>query len=462
MAPRMTTLQESSRHLSSSSDTSNTPQMPHCEYIDGAPLDWSGRGTSHVDYHKSEVLPLTEGAFLGHGMNGGVYETTCNGIRLAWKRKYCRRKIGEREMREIEIIKKLSHRHIIRLVGTYTQGPFLGLLLWPIATCDLATLIEDVDWLQKSFLVECGLPVELPEDWMDHLDDRQARLEALGVALYASMSLIRNSAVAILKQTIGCIVGAVAYLHSSGIKHKDLKPSNILLSRDGLWLTDFGTATDFSVLTSSVTDEGERGTPKYFPPEVANFAPSGRPADIFSLGCIMFEVITTCEARNPGLSQKLRRSRDKSFQSNLDTIGGWLEAEDLSLESTATDDYLLGLVRWMMEEDAAMRPTADVVEREILLINGLGLALSAKRARQEHWDFYRPCCFLDERLDRGVGLPPNPEPVITIRVTYGKSYLMSNWEVHCTVYLEHTGGGLVESVHIFTVSALGDDSTRGC
>ena len=116
----------------------------------------------------------------------------------------------------------------------------------------------------------------------------------------------------------------------------------------------------------------------------------------------------------------------------------------------------------MMEEDAAMRPTADVVEQEILLINGLGLALSAKRARQEHWEFYRPCCFPEERLDRGVGLPPNPEPVITIRVTYGKSYLISNWELHCTVYLEHTGGGLVESVHLFTVSALGDDSTRGC
>ena len=462
MAPRMTTLQESSRHLSSSSDTSNTPQMPHCEYIDGAPLDWSGRGTSHVDYHKSEVLPLTEGAFLGHGMNGGVYETTCNGIRLAWKRKYCRRKIGEREMREIEIIKKLSHRHIIRLVGTYTQGPFLGLLLWPIATCDLATLLEDVEWLQRREWVAFGSSVELPENWDDDEVDRQARLEALGVAFRNPLFSVRNSAVTLLKQTIGCIVGAVAYLHSSGIKHKDLKPSNILLSRDGLWLADFGTATDFSVLTSSVTDEGDRGTPKYYSPEVAKFAPSGRPADIFSLGCVLFEIMVMCEeAHKPGLSQKLRRSHDKSFQSNLDSIGRWLEAEDLSLESTATDDYLLGLVRWMMEEEAAMRPTADVVEQEILLINGLGLALCAKRVRQTRWDFYRPCCFPEERLDRGVGLPPSPEPVITIRVTYGKSYLMSNWEPYCTVYLEHTGGGLIESVHLFTVSALGGDSMRG-
>lgn len=103
-----------------------TPLIQHsaCEYIDGVPLDWSGHGTSHVDYNKSDVLPFTQGKFLGHGMYGGMYETSCNGVKLAWKRKYCRRKIGERERREIQVIKKLSHVHIVRLMGTYTRGPF--------------------------------------------------------------------------------------------------------------------------------------------------------------------------------------------------------------------------------------------------------------------------------------------------------------------------------------------------
>ena len=45
--------------------------------------------------------------------------------------------------------------------------------------------------------------------------------------------------------------------------------------QDRVWLTDFGTATDFSSQTMSATENGERGTPKYFSPEVAAFRPSG-------------------------------------------------------------------------------------------------------------------------------------------------------------------------------------------
>ncbi|KAH6868138.1 kinase-like domain-containing protein [Alternaria rosae] len=432
----------------SSSGTSSPLEQPPCEYIDGVMLDWSGRGTSHVDFDKSEVLPLTQGEFLGHGMHGGVYETSCNGVKLAWKRKYCRRKIGEREMREIEIIKKLSHRHIIRMMGTYTHGPFLGLLLWPVATCDLATLLEDVDWLQKKVLVENGDAPGLSEKQSEHDVDREARFRALGV-LIRDPEIDSHPARHFLKQSIGCIASAVAYLHASNVKHKDLKPSNILLSRDGLWLADFGTATDFSVLTSSVTDEGDRGTQKYFAPEVARFAPSGRSADIFSLGCILFEVVTLYIGYTLTFSQRLRRSHDKSFQSNLDQIVGWFE-EAIPIASTAADDYLLGLVRWMMEEEAAMRPTADVVEEEVFLISGLGLALCTQHARQIDWGFHRPCCLPEERPDRRIGLLPTPKPVITIKVTYGTGYLMSSHSLECTVYLEHTGGGLVESVHMFT------------
>src|SRR5436190_11106424 len=47
--------------------------------------DWSGRG-SHVDYKKDEVVPLVQGRYLGWGANGGVHETTCKGVALAWKR----------------------------------------------------------------------------------------------------------------------------------------------------------------------------------------------------------------------------------------------------------------------------------------------------------------------------------------------------------------------------------------
>ncbi|CAN9352420.1 unnamed protein product [Alternaria alternata] len=397
--------------------TTPLTEQPPCEYIDGVSLDWSGHGTSHVDYNKSDVLPLTQGKFLGHGMHGGVYETSCNGVKLAWKRKYCRRKIGERERREIEVIKKLSHRHIIRLMGTYTHGPFLGLLLWPVATCDLASLLEDVDWLQKPILLEQGLPLKLSEEWTEQTEEREARLQALGILLGGVTTLARDSAVAFLKSTIGCIASAVAYIHESDIKHKDLKPSNILLSRNGLWLTDFGTATDFSVLTTSVTDNGERGTPKYFAPEVARFEPSGRAADIFSMGCIFFEIMILCIECSLDLSVTLRSRNDRSFQSNLDNVKVWLIEDDWSdpQDTPSIEEYLSGLVGSMMDVEVDKRPTASIVEWDVAIISGTE---------------------------------------VMINITFGRTYLLPPYQNIWTFHIGYVDENLIQSVQMFALAAF--------
>ena len=42
--------------------------------------DWSGRGSSHVDFSNHERLPLERIRFLGHGVNGSVYETMYKGV----------------------------------------------------------------------------------------------------------------------------------------------------------------------------------------------------------------------------------------------------------------------------------------------------------------------------------------------------------------------------------------------
>jgi serine/threonine protein kinase len=430
-----------------SPNNTSLTQQPPCEYIAGVPLDWSGHSTSHVDYNKSDVLPLTQGKFLGHDMHGGVYQTNCNGVKLAWKRKYCRCKIGEREKREIEVIKKLSHRHIIRLVGTYTHGPFLGLLLWPVATCDLASLLEDGDWLQKRAHLKKRLILELPEDSMEQTEEREARLRALGI----STRISSNSAVAFLKRTIGCIASAVAYLHESDIKHKDLKLSNILLSRDGLWVTDFGSATDFSVLTSSVTDDGERGTPKYFAPEVARFEPSGRAADIFSMGCIFLEIMILCSGHTLELSTALRHMDDKIFQSNLDNVKVWLVTEDWSNpEDTASiDNYLLGLVGSMMDREADMRPTAGMIERKIAMISGLCSAYGPNYASSRGSDVYRNCCYQEMFCSKSEQIKPTPDSGFTVEITFGRKHSPSPSQNTWLFYIEHAEEVPIESVNMF-------------
>ncbi len=369
-------------------DPSHTSASP-CELIDGQPVDWSGRGTSHVDYSKNDVIPLTRGRYLGHGVNGPVYETTYNGIRLAWKQKFSRRKIGDPERREIEIIKKLSHKHVIRLIGTYAQDRCLGLLLWPVAVCDLSNLLEDYDCFMTTHDPTIdAMPVDSESSDYSLKNERQARLESLLGFRYPDPSRTMFDTINYLRRSIVCIANAVGYLHDSGIKHKDLKPSNILLSKKGLWITDFGTATDFSILSSSATDNGERGTPKYFAPEVAAYTPSGRAADVFSMGCIFFEIITLCMGHPLSKTKALREKYDASFHKNIDHIRDWLTSEE-SRPRQASDAFLLDLIRVMIGVEPEHRPSVYTVKEHLELIYGLEFTIDNPRFSL---CYFHTCC----------------------------------------------------------------------
>ncbi|KAJ6083643.1 serine/threonine protein kinase [Penicillium canescens] len=335
------------------------PRSPKLSYVHETPgeLDWAGRGTSHVDFHVDEVLPLSQGRFLGHGVNGGVFETIVCGQTVAWKRRYCRRQIAAQDLREMDILKKIDGRHIIKLVGTYTHGPFLGLLLWPVAVCDLGTFLEDVDNLLQG-----------PSDaGVDHQAMTQ-RLNSLGIDTTQSLVSTHYAAITRLKQSIGCTSSAITYLHQRSIRHKDIKPSNILLSSAGLWVTDFGTSTDFSGISQSITQNGERGTPKYFAPEVAEYEPNGRSADIFSLGCIFLEITGLCNGYSLDYLKSLRPKKDLSFQANLDHILHWFNFSGTEVESPA-DQQLMAVVREMLALTAQKRPTAVEVETRLRLID---------------------------------------------------------------------------------------------
>ncbi|WP_298692247.1 serine/threonine-protein kinase [uncultured Sphingomonas sp.] len=90
---------------------------------------------------------------------------------------------------------------------------------------------------------------------------------------------------------------ALAYAHARGIVHRDVKPSNILLSDDGLTakLLDFGVArigdTDSSQLVR--TQVGQMiGTPRYMSPEQALGLPVDHRSDLFSLGIVLYEMVT--------------------------------------------------------------------------------------------------------------------------------------------------------------------------
>ena len=90
--------------------------------------DWSRRG-SHVEFKRGETILLEKGWVLGYGVNREVVEATCKGVKVALKKIHYRHRIQIRQIREINVLKELKHRHIVKLVRTYTQQLYLSLLL---------------------------------------------------------------------------------------------------------------------------------------------------------------------------------------------------------------------------------------------------------------------------------------------------------------------------------------------
>jgi len=90
------------------------------------------------------------------------------------------------------------------------------------------------------------------------------------------------------------IVAGVAHAHAAGIIHRDLKPANVLMDKDGRpRVTDFGLAKKSSS-NSELTGTGQiMGTPAYMPPEQARDSKDvGPPADVYSLGAILYYLMT--------------------------------------------------------------------------------------------------------------------------------------------------------------------------
>src|SRR6266540_984322 len=87
---------------------------------------------------------------------------------------------------------------------------------------------------------------------------------------------------------------ALSYAHAHGVVHRDLKPANALIDSYGnIFLTDFGIAKLLESASPRLTQtDAIMGTPAYISPEQAQGQPVDQRSDIYSLGIILYEMVT--------------------------------------------------------------------------------------------------------------------------------------------------------------------------
>jgi tRNA A-37 threonylcarbamoyl transferase component Bud32 len=138
---------------------------------------------------------------------------------------------------------------------------------------------------------------------------------------YFSMDLVKGPSLAALVREkplgpdeaarhVRTLAEAVEYAHSKGVLHRDLKPSNVLLDPAGRpRITDFGLARPLE----GEADAGAKivGTPAYMPPEQAEGEQELGPAsDVYSLGAILYELLTGLPPFRGGQNEIIRQVKE--------------------------------------------------------------------------------------------------------------------------------------------------------
>ena len=217
-----------------------------------------------VMYHNGP-MPLAEKArfgpyeivsLLGAGGMGEVYEARDTRLDRTVAIKICKGLISERFEREARAISSLNHPHICALYDIGREG--------------------SIDFLVMEFLEGESLEARLRKGALPIED-------ALRIAIQ--------------------IAGALDAAHRKGVVHRDLKPGNVMLTRGGAKLLDFGLAkmavpvvssvADTLTATAPITAKGTiLGTFQYMSPEQLEGKETDARSDIFSFGAMLYEMMT--------------------------------------------------------------------------------------------------------------------------------------------------------------------------
>lgn len=165
-----------------------------------------------------------------------------------------------------------------------------------------------------------------------------------------------EEAIDIMKQ----ITSAISHAHANDIVHRDIKPQNILIDPYGhVKVTDFGIAVALSA-TSLTQTNSVLGSVHYLSPEQARGGMANKKSDIYSLGIVLFELLT---GRLPFSGESAVSIALKHLQSNTPSIRRWnpdlpQSIENIVLKATTKDPFHRYDAVFEMEDalDAALLP----------------------------------------------------------------------------------------------------------
>ena len=229
----------------------------------------------------------------------------------------------------------------------------------PVALKVIARHLADDEAFRERFLSESRLAARLDHPGVVPVYDAREEDGELIVAmrLVAGGDLKRRlgergplpaaEAIALLGQ----VAAALDAAHAEGIVHRDVKPQNILLEGERAYLTDFGLAK--AVGESGVLSGASiAGTAEYMSPEQWRGARIGPAADIYSLGCVLYEAVTgivpfsrregEAEPRMPrGLDAVIERAVAKDPAARYASAGATIAAAREVQEGTPAETAVL-------------------------------------------------------------------------------------------------------------------------
>lgn len=336
-----------------------------------------GEGDDHIIADESQ-LPFAHIKILGSGHSGIVEKVVdvTTGIVFARKKMAIRSKSARAETErifrnEISIIRGLErHHHIIRVFASYMGKREIGLILEPVADeGDLSRFLEHVEDIREA----------------NEFDPRLDRL------------------LPIIDQAFGCLASGLAFMHKRRVRHKDIKPQNVLICGGSVLYTDFGYSLNTNQFSHSTTEgQPDSLTRRYAAPEVLANGERNSSSDTFSLGCVYLELLSVTLDR-PDLVP------------NMETFAGELDKLQYRLLGAVLPhrlEFLRSIIMLMIARNRKSRPMASQLSNEIMRCSAL--CCSECRALEEtesEIEKTRPL------LLTGGAFPEPNSPVATIKPT---------------------------------------------